>query len=411
MFHQVMLCISIVDGIGSIGFILGTIPAPEESGANGAHGTEATCKLQGKPLLGVCADAMLSLPHALLRSNRLDVPGWADLNVLQRCFIVILPTHHQAQLGRSSFQMKKWIVHGTLFFVGLVLSFAAIPFIERDYRWCYIGWPPIGTTYTPGIVLFILPVGISILIITVLTAMLVCFVGKLERKTARHSLTSGTRGSLASKTLWQSVWFLLAFYVVWPVTCSTYIMPMHPDLYWWYVIAAILSPAQGFFNACVFFSRHRRKIHASVAKAFKINKLKERFELSNSTKGPSRNLALSSKLPMASSKKVTRADLQGNVSEEAPADVPSTEPECCEQPLKDESAGVENLEQALIISAKQCSLLLAGRTLVRLSPPNLLVLRLILIGYCFLREICFVTLNGHHKAQVSNNESNGPLGR
>lgn len=264
-------------------------------------------------------------------------------NVALSVYFLLIIKHNW---NDRQFQTTKWIAHGTLLFVGLVLSFAAIPFIERDYRWCYIGWPPIGTTYTPGIVFFILPVGISILVITVLTAMLVCFVWKVEGKTARRSVTFGTRESLASKTLWQSIWFLLAFYIVWPVTFSTYIMPMRPDLYWWYVIAAILSPAQGFFNACIFFSRHRRKIQASVAKAIKINKLKERYELSNSKQAPSRNLALSFKLPMASSKKFVKTDPLSNVSEEAPAAVPSGEPELYEQVLKDESVRVEDLEQS-----------------------------------------------------------------
>jgi hypothetical protein len=47
IFHQLMFGISFFDILASVGFILGTLPVPEDTGIYGASGNAATCKLQG----------------------------------------------------------------------------------------------------------------------------------------------------------------------------------------------------------------------------------------------------------------------------------------------------------------------------------------------------------------------------
>lgn len=94
MFHQLMVGISIFDGLSSITFILGTLPVPENTSIYGARGTEATCRFQGKMI----CDATVPDPYGVNTSNllvshtmngrlfwaaRLDVSSWTDIHVLQ----------------------------------------------------------------------------------------------------------------------------------------------------------------------------------------------------------------------------------------------------------------------------------------------------------------------------------------
>jgi hypothetical protein len=101
---------------------------------------------------------------------------------------------------------------------------------------------------------------------------------------------------MASRTFWQSLWFLLAFYLVWPVMFSTFVLEPNPRNYWFYVVGSVLGPSQGmsafylwlirnskftietptdtmhvhckycvgFFNACIFFNRQRKIIRKKL---------------------------------------------------------------------------------------------------------------------------------------------------
>jgi hypothetical protein len=72
-------------------------------------------------------------------------------------------------------------------------------------------------------------------------------------------------GSLASRTVWQSVLFLAVFYAVWPIQFAAFVVPTVPSNYWIYLLAAILGPLQGFLNALVVFCRDRRSIQRRVS--------------------------------------------------------------------------------------------------------------------------------------------------
>jgi hypothetical protein len=52
---------------------------------------------------------------------------------------------------------------------------------------------------------------------------------------------------MASRTFWQSLWFLAAFYLVWPVMLLTFVMPQAADKFWWLLVGAALGPLQGTF--------------------------------------------------------------------------------------------------------------------------------------------------------------------
>ena len=73
------------------------------------------------------------------------------------------------------------------------------------------------------------------------------------------------KGSLANRTVWQSVGFLAVFYLVWPIQFTTFVFPTVPRYYWIWVLTAILGPLQGFLNALVVFCRDRKSIQRRVS--------------------------------------------------------------------------------------------------------------------------------------------------
>ena len=73
------------------------------------------------------------------------------------------------------------------------------------------------------------------------------------------------RVSLASRTFWQSVWFLAVFYAVWPIQFAAFIIPTFPSNYWIYLLAAMFGPLQGFLNALVVFCRDRKSIQRRLS--------------------------------------------------------------------------------------------------------------------------------------------------
>lgn len=139
-------------------------------------------------------------------------------------------------------------VHTGILLVGFILAGSSIPFHEPDYRWCYVAWPPIGASYVPGLVFFVVPVGLCITAITILTVHLVLYVQQVNRKSSASSLSNPRAStSMASRTFWQSLWFLAAFYLVWPVMLLTFIVPQAADKFWWLLVGAALGPLQGTF--------------------------------------------------------------------------------------------------------------------------------------------------------------------
>jgi hypothetical protein len=83
------------------------------------------------------------------------------------------------------------------------------------------------------------------------------------------SRTVKQQGSLANRTVWQSVWFLAVFYLVWPIQFAAFVIPTVPRYYPIYLCAAILGPLQGFLNALVVFCRDRKSIQRRVSQSMK----------------------------------------------------------------------------------------------------------------------------------------------
>lgn len=164
-------------------------------------------------------------------------------------------------------------VHVIVLVVGAALASASIPFHLGDYRWCYLQNPPYADSSLPGIFLFIVPVSLCILMITVMTVMVVLFVRFTEKRASRFSAKNGddpgAMSALMKRMLFQSFFYVGAFYVVWPVMFASFMMRPTPSSYWFYVVAAILGPSQGICNAIIFFQRKKRALKSMFdAKSF-----------------------------------------------------------------------------------------------------------------------------------------------
>lgn len=177
-------------------------------------------------------------------------------------------------------KVRKWIHLGILA-IGTAMSFAVIPFVTAGWRWCYLNKPPYYESWLPGVFFFILPIGICMIGMTVLLAFFVKYVHQVERKSNKWKLSGNTpkRRSLASRTFWQSLYFLAVFYMVWPIQFVAFIIPLVESSYWAYLLAAVLGPLQGFLNAMVVFSRDRGQARKQMLRLLGINYIKERWSV------------------------------------------------------------------------------------------------------------------------------------
>jgi hypothetical protein len=190
------------------------------------------------------------LSHTLCMGGCFGLPGWMfQAGQISMFYNVALSTYFLLAIKYNwtdrRFQKIGPYIHTGLLATGFVLAFGSIPFHQPHYRWCYIAWPPVGESYVPGLIFFIAPVGICILAITVLTVQLVFHVYRLVNRSSQRSMSSSSH-QVSVRTFWQSLWFLAAFYLVWPVMLSTFIMKGVPHQNaWWIMVGAVLGPSQG----------------------------------------------------------------------------------------------------------------------------------------------------------------------
>lgn len=105
---------------------------------------------------------------------------------------------------------------------------------------------------------------------TVIMIMFVRYVRETEKTSKRRSLSGfgaepAKRPSLASRTFWQSFYFLAVFYTVWPIQFMAFIAPLAEENYWIYLLAALLGPLQGFLNAAVVFYRDSKSFRTCIS--------------------------------------------------------------------------------------------------------------------------------------------------
>ena len=234
VYYHLLFGMAIFDIITAVAWVFATAPISKDiDHVYASSGTEATCKAQA---------FFVQL-------------GFTSIfyNVSLAFYYVMVVAY-----ARKEFQLKaiQHYLHGFPLLIGLGLAFGAIP----SYHWIDYGCHilPYSPKYNEGelwsiLVFVVLPLGFSITSIS--AAMLVVY-WKVSRQTAKAKkwqLGKGSINQLESQVFWQCLFYVLAFYITWPILFSVYLAsvdvngPLGLTL-----TVAFVAPLQGFNNFLVF---------------------------------------------------------------------------------------------------------------------------------------------------------------
>jgi hypothetical protein len=231
MKSQLLLALSCVDCLSSTAWAFTTIPVEQtylngdSTNIYGARGNKATCKAQGFFIqLGLAApfcNLALAVYYMLM-----IIYGWREN------------------------QIKKyglWMV-GLPLFIGLALACASIPFYGNNLPVCYVDY---------FIFFLTIPIVIVIFFETAIMFTIYWKVYNQERRVRRWIVRSNVQ-SLPRKVFWQCFWYLMCFYVSWPIVLGfvNTANGSFNDAFGFYCTAMILMPLQGFLNF-IAYSRHQ----------------------------------------------------------------------------------------------------------------------------------------------------------
>ena len=162
----------------------------------------------------------------------------------------------------------RWWLHGIPTFLALALAIAGLPYYEWLPLFCLLPYFPLGEHMGATLGLLVMPICLSLLILTILMFNLYWSVRMQYNKSSKYNY--GTRGSctknannnnnnkmrsIHAKVLWTSLSYMLAFLVAWPiVVASTLLTGLDGSLpYWGVVLLLLFAPLQGFINAVMYF--------------------------------------------------------------------------------------------------------------------------------------------------------------
>mmetsp|Transcript_6044 Transcript_6044/g.12743 ORF Transcript_6044/g.12743 Transcript_6044/m.12743 type:complete len:776 (-) Transcript_6044:118-2445(-) len=184
MNNQMLAVLSTFDLFGSIAYALTSLPIPKDQHIQGAKGNNATCTAQG----------------FFIQLN--STAGYINLSLAVYYLMVI-------KFGWSQDRLKKYMVWFYLcpIATGLAFAFAGISSYTNVILWCSNGakwWPEI-------------PVIFAIVSATVIMTSVCIHVYKQERASMRwrYAGTRTTRESVSNSVFWQSIYYLLSFYMTW----------------------------------------------------------------------------------------------------------------------------------------------------------------------------------------------------
>jgi hypothetical protein len=113
-------------------------------------------------------------------------------------------------------------------------------------------------SWLPIIFFNTVPIASALLIMTISTVLICRKVYGVDRKSQRWFMHSrqGKNHKTSKLVFWQSLWYAMSFLLTLPfLTISYYVQFQHDVSYSFAVTAAILSPAQGFLNALIYYKR------------------------------------------------------------------------------------------------------------------------------------------------------------
>lgn len=162
--------------------------------------------------------------------------------------------------GWSEIRLKRirWALFLVPILIGLAFAFASIPYNEPLALWCNNAasyWPEIPMIVTIGLATTVMGI--------------VCWdVSSKERATKKYRTGGAGRTSLSKKVFWQSCFYLMAFYIVWPVYLAlqfAWASGYAFTNYGFILAAGTMVPLQGFWNMLVYI---RPRYSDKAAKQF-----------------------------------------------------------------------------------------------------------------------------------------------
>jgi len=233
VYYQLLITVAIFDIVTAVAWCFSTAPIDKEIADHvyGALGNEATCKAQAffvqLGFTSVFCNVSLAIYYVLTISR-----GWKE------------------------FQLKeiRWYLNGIPLVAGIGLACGAL----TNYHWieygCHILPPPEGDMW-PILVFAVIPLGLSIISITM--SMWVVYravqVQTTKAKKWRLGGGSGGKNSLEREVFWQCLFYVLAFYITWPIMFSVYLASVDVDGPLGLTLTiAFLAPLQGFWNSLVY---------------------------------------------------------------------------------------------------------------------------------------------------------------
>ena len=212
------------------------VMAPADDGFYLSRGNDTTCTVQGVMVqigqTSVFYNMCLSLYFLLVISY-----NWKE--------------HQFKKIGR-------W-VHAAVVLLGVSMGFGAIPYIGPQFGVCGILQTPAAANFFLVTIFHAVPVGVALVILTGATIAICVKVHQQQVKAQKWMLQQNL--NLTRKVVWQSFWYVMAFYATIPflIVFSYYSLLPTRDYFSIFVVAASLRPIQGFLNALVYFQRSQGK--------------------------------------------------------------------------------------------------------------------------------------------------------
>jgi len=118
--------------------------------------------------------------------------------------------------------------------------------------------PPIVCSWLPLIFLLALPVGLVLVVPTIINV-IICYKVYHQQMTARK-WSAKQNMKLTRRVMWQSIWYMLAFCATFPFLLLAFFWNYSSsDDYRIFVLNAFFGPSQGLLNALVYFQRSSGK--------------------------------------------------------------------------------------------------------------------------------------------------------
>ena len=226
LFGLLMVMMSVFDVFGSIAYAFTTLPIPADEYIYGAIGSEASCVAQAFFIqLGTIA-------------------AYFNVSIGFYYVLVIKYGWHERRCDKY----RKYFLACPVI-VGLVFAFVGIPYYGNMITWCNNTskwWPESAII-------------IAIIAATVMMLLVIMHVYQEEKASKRWR--SGTSSSLTKDVMWQAIYYLFAFYLVWPPYLALQYLWAQGysfDNYGFILAASTMVTMQGFWN-CVAYVKRRWK--------------------------------------------------------------------------------------------------------------------------------------------------------